>query len=73
MARSGQPRWAERNCNLGLGGMFAGSEYVLSRRGALAGLAAACGGAFLNPIAIAAAAEDATGPVFSPSGPDPAG
>jgi CubicO group peptidase (beta-lactamase class C family) len=50
--------------------MFAASGYVLSRRGALAGLAAACGGAFLNPIAIGAAAEDATGPVFSPSGPN---
>jgi hypothetical protein len=44
---------------------------VLSRRGALAGLAAAVwGSGLVPPVAHSAVTENGLGPVFSPSGPD---
>ena len=47
--------------------MLSGPKYILSRRAALAGLAAT---AISGSIPLGAAAEDSAGPVFSPSGPD---
>jgi CubicO group peptidase (beta-lactamase class C family) len=45
-------------------------QHSLSRRAALAGLAATCAAGLARPIAESRAAENVIGPVFSPSGPD---
>jgi len=44
-------------------------QFILSRRTALAGLAATCAAGIAGPIAESQAADDVGGPVFSPSGP----
>jgi hypothetical protein len=45
-------------------------QHIVSRRGALASLAALACGSVVRPSPNAAAAENDAGPVFSPSGPD---
>ncbi len=45
-------------------------RFILSRRTALAGLAATCAAGLAGPIAESQAAENSPGPVFSPSGPN---
>jgi CubicO group peptidase (beta-lactamase class C family) len=45
-------------------------RFILSRRTALAGLAATCAAGLAGPIAESQAAENSSGPVFSTSGPD---
>ena len=45
-------------------------RFILSRRMALAGFAATCATGLVGPIAESQAAENSSGPVFSPSGPN---
>jgi len=45
-------------------------RFILSRRTALAGLAATCAAGLAGPIAESQAAENSPGPVLSPSGPN---
>ena len=45
-------------------------RFILSRRTTLAGLAATCAAGLAGPIAESQAAENSSGPVFSPSGPN---
>lgn len=50
--------------------MWSTHRHIVSRRGALASLAAGVCGYIVRPIPNGAAAENGAGPVFSPSGPD---
>jgi CubicO group peptidase (beta-lactamase class C family) len=50
--------------------MSSSPRSILSRRAALASLAAACGSAMAGSVAQGVAAENDAGPVFSPTGPD---
>jgi hypothetical protein len=50
--------------------MWSQHQHIVSRRRALASLAAGVCGYIVRPIPSGAAAENGAGPVFSPSGPD---